>query len=106
MENVVTYRIKIFTPNCFLIFRGKKIRTPVECRNVFENELDVLKMQILKDSLKYKIVMESDVEKKDVEPLVLEKRDIDVKVEELYDPELDSNSIMDQLLAEEKANKK
>ena len=105
MENAVTYRVRIFTPNCFLIFRGKKIRTPTECHNVFETELDVLKMQILKDSLKYQIVREEDA-KKDFKPTLLEKRSIEVKVEELYDPNLDSDSIMDKLISEEKANKK
>jgi hypothetical protein len=106
MENIVTYRVKVFTPNCFLIFRGKKLRTPVECHDVFEKELDVLKAQMKKDSLKYEIIREVDVKEKDVKPLVIEKRDIDIKVEELYNPDIDSNSIMDQLIAEEKASKK
>ena len=107
MENTLTYRVKVFTPNCFLVFRSKRLRTPVECHNVFESELEVLKTQIHRHALKYEIIKESDVDKKDVEPLVLEKRDIDVKVEELYDPEVDSNSIMDTLIAEDKkASKK
>ncbi len=105
MEDVVTYRVKIFNANCFLVFRGKRLRTPVECHNVFESELDVLKLQILKDALKYEIVEEKNVVEKHVEPLVIEKRDTDVKVEELYDPTVDSNSIMDQLIAEEKVKK-
>jgi hypothetical protein len=106
MENIVTYRVKVFTPNCFLIFRGKKLRTPVECHDVFEKELDVLKAQMKKDSLKYEIIREVDVKEKDVKPLVIEKRDIDIKVEELYNPDIDSNSIMGQLIAEEKASEK
>lgn len=106
MENIVTYRVRVFTPNCFLIFRGKKLRTPVECHNVFEKELDLLKSQIKKDALKYEIIKEVDVEEKDVKPVVIRKRDRDIKVEELYDPDIDSNSIMDQLIAEEKASKK
>jgi len=104
MENDLTYRVKVFTPNSFLIFRGKKLRTPVECHNVFEKELDVLKLQIHRDSLKYEIVREIDIEEEYIEPLVVEKRDKDVKVEELYDPDNDSNSIMDQLIAEEKVS--
>ncbi len=104
MENIVTYRVKVFTPNCFLVFRGKRVRTPVECHNVFEKELPVLKAQIKKDALKYEIVEETDAEEPDIKVLVIEKRDIDVKIEELY--EVDPNSIMDQLIAEEKAFEK
>lgn len=106
MENIVTYRVRVFTPNCFLIFRGKRLRTPVECHDVFEKELDFLKLQIKKDALKYEIIREVDVKEKDVKPLVIEKRDKDIKVEELYNPDTDSNSIMDQLIEEEKASKK
>jgi len=106
MENDLTYRVKVFTPNSFLIFRGKKLRTPVECRNVFEKELPVLKLQIKRDSLKYEIIREVDITEEDVEALVVEKRDKDVKVEELYDPDVDSNSIMDRLIAEEKVSEK
>ncbi len=104
MENPVTYRVRIYTPNCFFIFRGKKIRTPVVCNNVFEHELDVIKMQMLKDSLKYDIVKESEIEVENYKPLTHKKADI--KIEELYDPDLDSDSIMDQLIAEEKADEK
>ena len=106
MENIVTYRVKVFTPNCFLVFRGKRVRTPVECHNVFEKELPVLKAQIKKDALKYEIVEETDVEEPDIKVLVIEKRDIDVKIEELYDVDPNSDSIMDQLIAEEKASEK
>lgn len=98
------YRVRIFTRNAFFVFRGKKLRTPVECRNVFEHELPVIKTQIVKDALKFEIVNEADVAEKVKEPLVIEKRDRDVKVEELYDPDTEPNSIMDKLIAEEKAN--
>ena len=98
------YRVKIFTRNAFFVFRGKKIRTPVECRNVFEHELPVIKSQIVKGAFKFEIINEADVEEKVREPLVIEKRDKDVKVEELYDPDVEHNSIMDKLIAEEKAN--
>ena len=103
MENVVTYRVKVLTKNAFLIFRGKKLRTPVECHKVFERELPVLKTQMIKDALKFEILRECDVEEKMIEPLVIEKRDKDVKVEELYDPDNEPNSIMDKLIEEEKA---
>ena len=102
--NMQKYRVRIFTRNAFLVFRGKKLRTPVECKNVFEHELPVLKLQIVKDALKHEIMSEADVEEKLSEPLVIEKRDKDVKVEELYDPGVESNSIMDKLISEEKAN--
>jgi hypothetical protein len=99
----------VSAPNCFLIFRGKKLRTPVECHGVSEKELLLLKAQIKRGSLKHEIIKEKDVEEKDVKYLVIEKiekRDEDIKVEELYDPDLNSNSIMDQLIAEEKVSKK
>ena len=106
MENDATYRVKVFTPNCFLIFRGKKLRSPVECRGVFEKELDVLKLQMQKGSFKYEIVNEADVIEKYIKPLVVEKDDLDIKVEELYDPDVESDSIIDRLIAEEKVIKK
>ena len=102
MDNVVTYRVKVLTRNAVLIFRGKKLRTPVECHNVHERELDVLKMQMLQQSLKHEIIRESEIEEVPVEPLVLEKRSEEVQVEELYDPEEEPSNLMDQLLAEEK----
>jgi len=105
MDNVVTYRVKVLSKNATIVFRNKKLRTPVECHNVFEHEIDVLKTQMIKDALKYEILREDEVEEKVVEPLVIEKRDSDVKIEELYDPENEPNSIMDRLIAEEKANK-
>ncbi len=107
MENDTTYRVKVFTPNCFLIFRGKKLRTPVECRGVFEKELDVLKLQMLKGSFKYEIINEVDVIETYIKPLVVEKNDQDIKVEELYNPDVvESDSIIDRLIAEEKVTKK
>jgi hypothetical protein len=102
MENN-NYRVKILTPNTFIIHRGKKLRTPVECRNVCEKDLVNLKSQILRGSLKHTIQKEND--DKDVivmNPLVVEKNDGDIKVEELYDPENEPNSIMDRLISEEK----
>lgn len=106
MENDVTYRVKVSTPNCFLIFRGKKLRTPVECCGVFEKELPVLKLQMKKGGFKYEIVNESDIIEKYIKPLVLDKNDQDIKVEELYNSKDDYNSIIDQLIAEEKVIKK
>ena len=97
------YRVKVSGTNAFIIFRGKKLRTPVECHNVNENELRLLKAQFHKDALKHEIIKEVDVEEITVEPLVIEKHDVDVKVEELYDPDVEHNSIMDRLIAEEKA---
>lgn len=105
MSNV-TYRVKISTRNAFLIFRGKKIRTPVECNNVYEHELPLLKTQIIKNSLEHEIIKEIDIVENKPEPLVIEKRDDEVKVEELYIPEVEPNNLMDKLIAEEKKAKK
>ena len=91
MDNVVTYRVRVFSKGAFIVFRSKRLRAPVECHNVHEHELDVLKLQMAKGDLKYQIVREADVLEKVTEPLIIEKRDKDVKVEELYDPELEPN---------------
>jgi hypothetical protein len=110
MDNLVTYRVKVFTRNAILIFRGKKIRTPVECHNVHERELPVLKTQMLQNSLKFEVTPENEINEVRAEPLVVEKREEEVKVEELYIPEVEElyipeeepNNLMDQLIAEEK----
>jgi len=105
MENVLTYRVKVFTKNAFIIFRGKRIRTPVDCYGVFDHELPLLKLQMSKDALKFSITKESVIKETIIEPLVIEKCDEDVKIEELYDPDIENNSIMDRLLSDEKARK-
>jgi len=105
MDNVVTYRVRVFSKHGFIVFRSKKLRTPVECHNVHEHELDVLKLQMTRDALKFEIIKEADVLEPVKEPLIIEKRDKDVKIEELYDPGVEANSIMDKLIADEKANK-
>jgi hypothetical protein len=97
------YRVKILTPNTFIIHRGKKLRTPVECRNVCEKDLITIKSQILRGSLKHTIQNENDDKDMTImNPIVAEKNDGDIKVEELYDPENEPNSIMDRLISEEK----
>jgi len=104
MDNAVTYRVKVLTRNAFLIFRGKKLRTPVICHKVYERELDIIKTQMIKDGLEYEIIEENKIapEEIPVEPLVIEKQDEDVKVEELYIEEEDKpNTLMEKLLAEE-----
>lgn len=99
-----TYRVKILSPNSKIIFRNKVLRTPVECRNVYEKELSFLTLQIKRNALKYEIVNEADLEKEEIKPVIIEKRDKDIQVEELYDSEAEFNSIMDRLIAEEKAD--
>lgn len=98
-----TYRVKILSPNSKIIFRNKVLRTPVECRNVYEKELPFLKLQIKRNALKSEIVNESELEKEEIKPVIVEKRDKDIQVEELYDSETEFNSIMERLIAEEKA---
>ena len=56
MENKVTYRVKITSPNHMIIHRGKRSRTPAEFFNVYEHELPLLKSQAHRLSLKYTIV--------------------------------------------------
>ena len=96
------YRVKIISPNAKVIFRGKVLRTPVTCKGVYDSELTLLKGQIRRHSLKAEIVNEAEVKEEEIKPLIVEKHDKDIKIEELYDPENEPNSIMDRLIAEEK----
>jgi len=98
------YRVKILSPNSKIIFRNKVLRTPVECRNVYEKELSFLKLQIKRNALKFEIINEAELEKEEVKPVIIEKRDKDIQVEELYDSDTEFNSIMERLIAEEKAD--
>ena len=97
------YKVKIVSPNAKIVFRGKVLRTPVTCLGVYESELSVLRSQIRRHALKAEIINEAELNEEDIKPFVIEKRDKDIQIEELYDPDNEPNSIMDRLIAEEKA---
>lgn len=99
------YTIKIHTTNSMIFFRGRRLRTPVTCYGVFEKELDSLKLQIKSNALKYDISIDSKDEPDFIykeEIPILKETNNDIKIEELEDQSEKNNSILDQLLKEEK----
>ena len=70
--------IKILTPGHFLIFGGKKVRTPVLFTNVKEEDFLLLKNQIRQQNLEYIV---DDVKENDIDKKLDEKK---TKIEELY----------------------
>lgn len=57
-----TYRVNVLSPNSTIIFRGKVLRTPVVCHNVYDKEIDFLKLQMQRNSLRYEIIDEDTEE--------------------------------------------
>lgn len=129
-----TYKVKIISPNAKIIFRGKLLRTPVVCKNVYEKEMPFMKLQIHKSSLKYEITNSDDEDYKDTninvsiaekhvsEPKVFEaikpevivkaedvkiekKSNEEIEIEEFYDPSVEQNSLIDRLIEAEKVGK-
>jgi len=86
------HKIKITTPGHFIIFTGKKIRTPVVFDKVSEPDLLLLKNQIRQQNLKYIL--------DDLDPVVDPKlKDKTTNIEELYTSDSDGNkSILKKLL--------
>lgn len=102
MENKVTYRVKITSPNHMVIHRGTRSRTPAEYSNVYEHELPLLKSQIHRLSLNHTISQEVDLEEDIIEDFPTTEKNTDVQIEELYNKDIDKPvTIMDKLIAEE-----
>jgi len=95
-----TYTVEISTGNSKIFFRGRTLRTPVKCQGVFEQELDSLKYQIHAHDLV------STIKKEDEDIVskinIVNKNDSDILVEDLYDSSELGDSILDNLLKEEK----
>lgn len=85
------HKIKITTPGHFIIFAGKKIRTPVLFEKVTEPDLLLLKNQIRQQNLKYIL--------DDAEPVSETKlKEKSTNIEELYSSSEDNKSILKKLL--------
>lgn len=99
-----TYRVKFITLGHMLIFRNKRVRTPVTFDHVKEEELSLLKSQALSSMLHYEIKKESEMIKNDavIEELELNNEDIeDIEIEELLS-ENEPSTILEKLLYENK----
>lgn len=86
------HKIKITTPGHFIVFNGKRARTPVLFTNVKDEDLLLLKNQIRQQNLKY--VLDDEIEN-NVDKKLSEKK---VNVEELYSGDEGSKSILKKLL--------
>jgi len=86
------HKLKITTPGHFIVFNGKKLRTPIVFEEITEDDLLFLKSQIRQQNLKYSL--------DDEEPQLTQKlKEKSTSVEELYSKE-DGNekSILSKLL--------
>jgi len=95
-----TYTVEISSGNSKIFFRGRNLRTPVKCQGVFEQELASLKSQINANALASTIKKEDEDIKSQVN--IVNKKDSDILVEDLYDSSKLGDSILDNLLKEEK----
>ena len=85
------HKIRITTPGHFVLFAGKKLRTPVIFEKVSEENLLLLKSQIRQQNLKYIL--------DDEESYVNEKQKEQVaRVEELYSSDQEEKSVLRKLL--------
>jgi len=103
-----TYRVKVFTPGHMLVFRRTPCRTPVEFKNIRENEMKSVELQARALSLKYEIKKESEIENEEVHIEELEinqniedsKVEDEVSIEELKN--ISPKTILETLISENK----
>jgi len=85
------HKIKITTPGHFIIFAGKKIRTPVVFEKISDQDLLLLKNQIRQQNLKYIL--------DDQESLVdIKLKEKITNIEELYAGSDENKSTLKKLL--------
>lgn len=102
MENT-TYRVNVTSPGLTVFFRNRVNRTPVLFSNVYENELQILELQLKQKSIQYTVEDNIPTEETGDELSFDEVPDNDeVKVEELYLKEDEEpESILDKLISED-----
>lgn len=98
------YNIRVLTHNSIIIHRNKKVRTPAEFLNLTEADFNLLVSQIRANSLNYEVFDEKKITLKSKKPFVI-KDNKEVRVEELYDPKKEPNTIMEKLIADNKMEK-
>ena len=102
MENT-TYRVNVTSAGLTVFYRNRVNRTPVLFKNVYENELQILELQLKQKSIQYDIEKNNTVGEieEEISDEVLIEND-EVKIEELYTKKEDqSESILDKLIAED-----
>lgn len=98
MENLTSYNVKVHTSGHTVFFRNRAVRTPVEFKNIFGNDLELLKSKLEFLSIKYSIHKVTNEEQIIEEEIIT---DNDVQIEELYPEEKkEPDSIMEKLIAE------
>jgi hypothetical protein len=100
MENLTSYNVKVHTSGHTVFFRNRAVRTPVEFKNIFGNDLELLKSKLEFLSIEYSIHKVTNEEQiiKIEEDIIT---DNDVQIEELYPEEKkEPDSIMEKLIAE------
>lgn len=86
-----THKLKILTPGHFIVFNGKKLRTPIVFEKISVDDLLYLKSQIRQQNLKYSI----DDEEARLTQKPIEKPS---NVEKSYSENSDDKSILSKLL--------
>jgi hypothetical protein len=102
-----TYRVKVSTPGHMITFRRLQCRTPVEFKNVKEQEMKSIELQARISSLKCEIKKESEIED---EGITIEELEInregdnsvkeETSIEELKDTS--PKTILETLISENK----
>ena len=102
MENLTSYNVKVHSSGHTIIFRNRAVRTPVEFKNVFENELELLKRKLEALAIKYSIHEAKELDENEIVEVQEEiLTNDDVQIEELYpEKKKEPESIMDKLIAE------
>jgi len=102
MENS-TYKVNVTAAGLTIFFRNRVNRTPVLFKNVYENELKILELQLKQKSIQYTVdknVTTEEVGNELFDEVVTENEE--VHVEELYSKkEKKPESILDKLIAED-----
>ena len=102
--NDENYRVHVLTGNHSLFFKNRQVRTPAEFSNITKQELRLLESQIKKHDLKYTIALQQQDEDEIIEPstsFIIEK-DKEVVIDHLHVEERKNQSILDQLINDEK----
>jgi len=102
MENLTSYNVKVHSSGHTIFFRNRAVRTPVQFKNVFENELELLKRNLEALAIKYSIHETKELEEQEIIEATEEiSANDDVQIEELYsEKKTEPESIMDKLIAE------
>lgn len=99
-----TYKVKILTPGHFIVFRGRRTRSPVTFFNVYKKELDFLEMQVRRSLLKWQVELDLKLNKTvPIQELKEPEINEDLSTEEFLNSKSEGDfSILESLLSEDK----